>query len=75
MNGKLDMRFSEAEKTEFKRRAEVMGRHFTPEEREQMRRRAERPGLIGQERGAMDLGIPPPDPRRCSKWADVGMRW
>lgn len=84
MNDKLDMRFSEAEKTEFKRRAEIMGRHFTPEEREQVRRRAERigetgmqqaqnewPGLIGQVRGAMNLGIPPTDPAVL----EMGRRW
>ncbi|HKZ09605.1 MAG TPA: MerR family transcriptional regulator [Rhodanobacteraceae bacterium] len=41
MNDKLDMRFSEAEMAEFKRRGEILGKHFTPAERERMRRRAE----------------------------------
>lgn len=75
MNEKLDVRFSEAEIAEFKRRGEILGKHFTPEEREQLRLRAEQlgeagmrqaedawPELIRQVRGAMNLGIPPTDP-------------
>lgn len=84
MNDKLDMRFSEGEIAEFKRRGEVLGKHFTPEEREQMRRRAgqlgeagmlqaqnEWPELIRQVRGAMNLGIPPTDPSVL----EMGRRW
>lgn len=81
---KLDVRFSEAEMTEFKRRAEILGKHFTPEEREQLHKRAEQlgeagmqqaqnewPELIKQVRGAMNLGIPPSDP----SVVEMGRRW
>lgn len=84
MNEKLDVRFSEAEIAEFKRRGEILGKHFTPEEREQLRRRAGQlgeagmrqvqdawPELIRQVRGAMNLGIPPTDP----SVVEMGRRW
>lgn len=84
MNEKLDMRFSEAEMAEFKRRAEILGKHFTSEERERMRLRAESlgeagvqqaqtewPRLIREVRAAMNLGIPPTDPSAV----EMGRRW
>lgn len=84
MSGNLDMRFSDAEIAEFKRRGEILGKHFTPEQREQLRRRAERlgetgmqqaqndwPQLIEQVRGAMNLGIPPTDPAVV----EMGRQW
>jgi DNA-binding transcriptional MerR regulator len=84
MNEELDMRFSKAEMAEFKHRAEALGKHFTPDERERMRRRAEElgesrvqqvnaawPGLIADVRTAMDAGTPPTDPAV----QDMGRRW
>lgn len=84
MNDQLDMRFSEAEIAEFKRRGEVLGKHFTPEEREKMRLRAAElgedqvhevnhawPRLITEVRAAMDAGTPPTDPAVL----DMGRRW
>lgn len=84
MNEKLDMRFSEAEMTEFKQRAEIMGKHFTPEEKEQMRQRAEQlgevgmrqaqaewPQLIKEVRASMNLGIAPTE----SSAIELGRRW
>ena len=84
MNEKLDMRFSEAEMAGFRRRAEILGQHFTPEERERMRRRAEQiaeagmqqaqqewPRLIAEVRAAIDAGTPPDDPAVL----DMGRRW
>ena len=84
MNDKLDMRFSDAEMTAFRRRAEILGEHFTLEEREHMRRRAEHlgeagveqaqnawPDLIRQVRAAMNLGIPATDPAA----QEMGRRW
>ncbi|WHZ20035.1 MAG: hypothetical protein OJF55_002184 [Rhodanobacteraceae bacterium] len=84
MSEKLDVRFSAAEMAEFKRRGEILGKHFTPEEREQLRKRAEQlgeagmqqaqnewPELIKQVRGAMNLGIPPGDP----SVVEMGRRW
>lgn len=84
MSDELDMRFSEAELDEFRRRGEILGRHFTPEQREQLRQRAGQlgeagmqqaqadwPQLIRQVRGAMDLGIPPTDPTVI----EMGRRW
>jgi hypothetical protein len=78
------MRFSKAEMAEFKRRAETLGKHFTPGERERMRRHAEElgesrvqqanvawPKLIAEVRTAMDTGIPPGDPTV----QDMGRRW
>lgn len=84
MHEKLDVGFSAAEMAEFKRQGEIMGRHFTTEERDKMRRRAEQlgqdkiqainhawPDLIRQVRGAMNLGIPPTDPSVL----EMGRRW
>lgn len=84
MNEQLDVRFSAAEIAEFKRRGEILGKHFTPEEREQLRQRAEQlgeasmqqaqhawPELIKQVRGAMNLGIPATDPAVV----EMGRRW
>lgn len=84
MNENLDMPFSATELAEFKRRGEIMGRHFTPAEREQMSRRAEDlgaegvrqaqyewPELIRQVRASMNLGIPATDPAVI----DLGRRW
>lgn len=84
MNDQLDMRFSEAEMAEFKKHGEILGKHFTSEEREQLRRRAQQlgeagvrqaqnewPQLIAQVRGAMNLGIPAADP----SVQEMGRRW
>lgn len=84
MNEKLDIRFSEAEMAEFKRRGEILGRHFTPEEHEKMRLRAHElgdarlqeaheawPKLIAEVRQAMDAGTSPTDPAV----QDMGRRW
>lgn len=84
MSEKLDLRFSEAEIAEFKQRGEILGRHFTAEERERMRGRAERlgeagmqqarhewPRLIAAVRAAMEAGTPPSDPAVV----DMGRRW
>lgn len=84
MNDKLDMRFSASELAALKERAEILGQHFTPEEREQMRRRAEQlgeagmqqaqnewPELIARVRAAMDAGTPPTDPAVL----EMGRRW
>lgn len=84
MNDKLDMRFSAPELAALRERAEILGRHFTPEERESMRRRAQQlgeagmqqaqqewPELIRQVRGAMNLGIPATDPAVLG----MGRRW
>lgn len=75
MNKKLDVRMSGAEMTEFKQRSEIMGKHFTPEERKYLRQRAEQYGstnmqsysqqwakLAADVRTAMDAGTPPTDP-------------
>lgn len=84
MNENLDLRFSAAEMEEFKRRAEILGKHFTPDERERMRQRAaslgetgvrqaqhEWPQLIASVRAAMDAGTPPTDPVAV----ELGRRW
>ncbi|MFO1507736.1 MAG: MerR family transcriptional regulator [Lysobacterales bacterium] len=84
MNEKLDMRFSEAELAEYKRNGEILGRHFTAEERERLRRHAgqlgeaglqqaqtEWPRLIKEVRAAMNLGIPATDP----SVVEMGRRW
>lgn len=84
MNDKLDVQLGEAEMAEFKKHAEVMGKHFTPDEREQMRRRADElgeagmqhvqaewPPLIADVRAAMDAGTPPTDPAVIK----MGQRW
>lgn len=75
MNEHLDVHLSEAEKAEYKRHGEILGRHFTPEERELMRRRHEElgdtrvqqanaawPALISEVRAAMDAGTSATDP-------------
>lgn len=84
MSEKLDMRFSAAEIAEFKRRGEIMSRHFTAEEREQLRHRAEQlgeagvqraqdewPQLIKEVRASMNLDIPATDPAVQA----LGRRW
>ena len=84
MNEKLDMRFSEAELAEYKRNGEILGRHFTAEERERLRWHAgqlgeaglqqaqtEWPRLIKEVRAAMNLGIPATDP----SVVEMGRRW
>lgn len=84
MNDKLEMRFSATELAALKERAEILGQHFTPEEREQMRLRAQQlgeagmqqaqnvwPQLIAQVRAAMNLNIPPADP----SVQEMGRRW
>lgn len=84
MNEKLDVRLSEAELARYKRYGEILGKHFTPGEREQLRQRSARlgatgvqqaqnewPALIKQVRGAMNLGIPATDPAVV----EMGRRW
>lgn len=84
MSEKLDLRFSEAEIAEFKRRGDILGRHFTEEERQQMRQRAEQlgeagvqqaqiewPQLIAAVRAAMKAGTRPTDP----VVVELGRRW
>jgi DNA-binding transcriptional MerR regulator len=84
MSNDLDMRFSAAELAALKQRADIMGRHFTPDERERFRRRAERlgedglrhyqqqwPALIAEVRAAMDAGTPANDPAVL----ELGRRW
>lgn len=84
MNGNLDLRFSKSELAEFKRRGNILGRHFTPAERAQMRTRAaqlgaagvqqaqqEWPQLVKEVRAAMNLGIPATDPSAAA----MGRRW
>ena len=71
MSSKLDMRFTEAQRKEFRQRAEKIGKCFTAEEQEAFRKRAEIlgedriaqvehewPELIVQVRAAMDASIP-----------------
>ena len=84
MSSKLDMRFTEAQRKEFRQRAEKMGKCFTAEEQEAFRKRAEIlgedriaqvehewPELIAQVRAAMDASIPPTDPAVV----EMGRRW
>lgn len=84
MNEKLDLGLSKADMAEFKQRAEILGQHFTPAEREQMRQRAGQlgeaglqqaqnawPKLIKEVRAAMNLGIPAADPTAM----ELGRRW
>lgn len=84
MNDKLDVQLSPAEMAEFKQRANILGKHFTPEEREQMRQRAEElgearmqhvqtewPRLIAEVRAAMGADTPPTDPAVIR----LGQRW
>lgn len=84
MSEDLNMNFKGEELEEFKRRAETMGRHFTPEERAQMRDRAQHIGeaglkqaqeewsqLIESVRAEMDAGTSPEDPRVV----EMGKRW
>lgn len=75
MNEQLDVQCSEIELTEARQRGEILGRHFTEEERARLRRRAEEygaenmqrygqqwPPLIAQVRAAMEEGVPADDP-------------
>ncbi len=84
MSEDLNMNFKGEELEEFKRRAETMGRHFTPEERARMRDRAQHIGeaglkqaqdewsqLIEAVRAEMDAGTSPEDPRVV----EMGRRW
>jgi DNA-binding transcriptional MerR regulator len=84
MSKDLNMNFKGEELAEFKRRAEVMGRHFTPEERARMRDRAQHIGdaglkqaqdewsqLIKDIRVEMEAGTPADDPRVV----EMGRRW
>lgn len=84
MNDKLDVQLGEAEMAEYKRYGEIFGKHFTPDEREQVRRSAEQlgeagvqhvqgewPQLIAQVRAAMHAGTPPTDPAVIK----MGRRW
>lgn len=84
MNEQLDMHFSEAELAEYKRNGEILGRHFSAEERERLRQHAEQlgeaglqqaqtewPRLIKEVRAAMNLGISATDP----SVVEMGRRW
>lgn len=84
MSEQLDVHFSEAELAEFKQRGEILGKHFTPEERERLRERAGQygsedmhryeqawPQLIAEVRAAMDAGTPATDPAVL----EMGRRW
>ncbi len=84
MSEDLNMNLKDEEMEEFKRRAETMGRHFTPEERARMRDRAQQIGepglkqaqdewskLIGAVRAEMQAGTSPEDPRVI----EMGRRW
>jgi DNA-binding transcriptional MerR regulator len=84
MSKDLNMNFKDEELEEFKRRAEIMGHHFTPKERAQMRDRAQHIGeagmkqaqdewsqLVNAVRAEMDAGTPADDPRVV----DIGRRW
>ncbi|MGA8276777.1 MAG: MerR family transcriptional regulator [Rhodanobacteraceae bacterium] len=84
MSNKLDMRFSEAERAEFKRHGDTLGKHFTSTERKAMLTRAEQlgeagmqqaqhewPQLITAVRAAMDAGTPATDPGVI----EMGRRW
>ncbi|MEO7066350.1 MAG: MerR family transcriptional regulator [Rhodanobacter sp.] len=75
MSDSLDVSFSDEELAEFKRRGELLRGHFTDEDREQLRQRAERFGtknmqrydrqwidLITSVRAAMEAGKPADDP-------------
>lgn len=84
MNEELDVRFTQAQLAEYKRNGEILGQHFTVEEREHLRQRAEQygaenmrrygeqwPPLIAQVRAAMDAGTPANDP----SVVELGRRW
>lgn len=84
MSEELDVRFTETQRAEFRRSGDILGQHFTPEERERLRRRAEQygtenmrryaeqwPPLVAQVRAAMDAGTPADDPAVI----ELGRRW
>lgn len=71
MSEHLDMKISTTAQADARRRGEILGQHFTEQEREHLRRRAEQygtenmrrygeqwPPLIAQVRAAMDAGAP-----------------
>ena len=80
MSDSLDVSFSDEELAGFKRGGEVLRGHFTAEERQQLRQRAERFGaenmqrynrqwteLIASVRAAMEAGKPADDPAQKAK--------
>ena len=84
MNEKLDVQLNQADKAEFKRQAEIMARHFTPEDRERLGQRGEElgearmqqvqhewPRLIADIRAAMQASTPPTAP----EVTEMGYRW
>jgi MerR family transcriptional regulator, thiopeptide resistance regulator len=84
MSEELDVCLTETQLAEFRRSGEILGQRFTPEEREQLRLRAERHGaenmqkyqqqwsvLIAQVGAAMDAGTPTDDPAVI----ELGRRW
>lgn len=84
MNEQLDVRLSDAELLETRRRGEILGRHFTDEERERLRQRAEQygaenmrrhaeqwPPLIAQVRAVMTNGTPTDAPEVI----ELARRW
>lgn len=84
MSEELDVHFTEAQLAEYRRSGEILGQHFTAEERERLRQRAEQygaenmqkyqqqwPALIAQVRAAMEAGTPADDPAVV----ELGRRW
>lgn len=84
MSEKLDLHLSAADAAQAKRRGEILGQHFTAEEREHLRQRAAQygesnmqhyhaqwPALIKAVRAAMDAGTPATDPAVI----ELGRRW
>lgn len=84
MSEKLDMHGSAEDAEQMTRRGEILGKHFTPEEREHLRQRAAQygkanmqhygqqwPPLIAAVRAAMDAGTPADDPAVI----DLARRW